>query len=179
MYPNNPHQKHFINAIIAKMKKCPSPFFFFCFSWALHSFKKISVTSWGCLDVAGNSMLTFRVLPHWNIVPDTWHDIPPSYIILTLSWPFQIPNSAFLMLSACQRAASTIFKVFGMTWTGIEPATSQSQRGHSTNWATVPVQLSAELVWQKWQPIRNFRFKQPVQWHSGPIQLSAQNCRLW
>ena len=52
------------------------------------AFNKLSVISRRCLDVAGSSMLTFRVLPHWNITPQTlWHDIPPSHIILTLSWP--------------------------------------------------------------------------------------------
>ena len=52
------------------------------------AFKNLSVILRQCLDVAGSSMLTFRMLPHWNITPQTlWHDIPPSHIILTLSWP--------------------------------------------------------------------------------------------
>ena len=88
------------------------------------AFNNLSVISRRCLDVTGSSMLTFRVLPHWNIMPQTlWHDIPPSHIILTLSWPVPIPS---------ERAASTIFKVFGMTRPGIEPATSLSQSGRST-----------------------------------------------
>ena len=52
------------------------------------AFNNLSVISWWCLDVAGSSMLTFRVLPHWNITSQTlWHDIPPSPILQTLSWP--------------------------------------------------------------------------------------------
>ena len=51
-------------------------------------FNNLSVISRRCLDVTGSSMLTFRVLPHWNTTPQTlWHDIPPSHIILTLNWP--------------------------------------------------------------------------------------------
>ena len=65
------------------------------------AFNNLSVILWRCLDVTGSSMLTFRVLPHWNIMPQTlWHDIPPSHIILTLNWPVPIPSSTFLMLSA-------------------------------------------------------------------------------
>ena len=91
------------------------------------AFNNLSVISWRCLDVAGSSMLTFRVLPHWNIKPQTlWHDIPPSHIILTLSWPVLIPSSTFLSWAPSERAASTIFKVFGMTRPGIEPATYRS-----------------------------------------------------
>ena len=74
------------------------------------AFNNLSVISWWCLDVAGSSMLTFRVLPHWNITPQNFdiifHQvpfyrqladqffmskclgrIPPSPILLTLSWP--------------------------------------------------------------------------------------------
>ena len=52
------------------------------------AFNNLSVILRWCLDVAGSSMLTFRVLPHWNIMPQTlWHDIPPIHIILILSWP--------------------------------------------------------------------------------------------
>ena len=70
------------------------------------AFNNLSVISRRCLDVAGSSMLTFRVLPHWNIMPQTlWHDIPPSHIILTLSWPVLIPSSTFLMLSAKRKSS--------------------------------------------------------------------------
>ena len=43
------------------------------------------------------------------------------------------------MLSANERAANTIFKVFGMTRPAIEPTTSQTQTGRFTNLATAPV----------------------------------------
>ena len=33
------------------------------------TFNTLSVILQWCLDVAGSSMLTFRVLPHWNIMP--------------------------------------------------------------------------------------------------------------
>ena len=72
---------------------------------------------------------------------DTWHNIPPSHIILTLNWPVLIPSSTFLMLSAKQKN-STIFKLSGMAQPGIKPATFWSQSGRSTNWATVPVLLT-------------------------------------
>ena len=52
------------------------------------AFNNLSVISRRCLDVAGSSILSFRMLPHWNITLQTlWHDIPPSHIILTLRWP--------------------------------------------------------------------------------------------
>ena len=51
------------------------------------TFNNLSVLSQQCLDVAGSSMLTFRVLPHWNIKPQTRHDSPPSHIILTPGRP--------------------------------------------------------------------------------------------
>ena len=70
------------------------------------AFNNLSIISWRCLDETGSSMLTFRVLPHWNIMPQTlWHDIPPSHIILTLSWPDPIPSSTFLMLSAKRKSS--------------------------------------------------------------------------
>ena len=60
------------------------------------AFNNLSVISRQCLDVTGSSMLTFRVLSHWNIMPQTlWHDISPRHIKLTLSWPDPIPSSTF------------------------------------------------------------------------------------
>ena len=44
--------------------------------------------------------------------PDTWHDIPPSHIILTLSWPVLIPSSIFLMLSAKRKSS------WSLVWLG-------------------------------------------------------------
>ena len=70
------------------------------------AFNNLSVISRRCLDETGSSMLTFRVLPHWNIMPQTlWHISPPSHIILTLSWPVPIPSSTFLMLSAKRKSS--------------------------------------------------------------------------
>ena len=70
------------------------------------TFNNLSVISRQCLDVTGSSMLTFRVLSHWNIMPQTlWYDIPPSHIILTLSWPVPIPSSTFSMLSAKRKSS--------------------------------------------------------------------------
>ena len=70
------------------------------------AFNNLSVILRRCLNVAGSSMLAFRVLPHWNITPQTlWHDIPPSHIILTLSWLVPIPSSTFLILSAKRKSS--------------------------------------------------------------------------
>ena len=45
------------------------------------AFNNLSVISRPCLDVAGSSMITFRILPHWNITPQIlWHDMPPSQL---------------------------------------------------------------------------------------------------
>ena len=63
-----------------------------CFLWKINkislfvwfglnvAFNNLSVISRWCLNVAGSSMFTYRVLPHWNIMPQTlWHDIPPPH----------------------------------------------------------------------------------------------------
>ena len=82
-------------------------------------------------------MLTFRVLPHWHITSRThhmtWHSTQSHYTDTGLT------KSAFSMTSAKKTAANTILKVFGMTQQGIEPTTSQTQAGRSSNWATAPV----------------------------------------
>ena len=57
-------------------------------------FNNLSVIPRWCLDMAGSLMPTFRVLPHWNIMPQTRHDIPPSHILLTLGWPVLALHSA-------------------------------------------------------------------------------------
>ena len=69
---------------------------FFVFLGFYIIFQQSFILQW-CLDVTGSSMLTFRVLPHWNM-PQI-HDIPPSHIIPTSGWPVLIPNSTLLMLS--------------------------------------------------------------------------------
>ena len=55
---------------------------------------------------------------------------------VTLYWHWADQFRFLALLSSCwapsERAASTIFKVFGMTRPGIEPATSRSQSGRST-----------------------------------------------
>ena len=114
---------------------------FACFIQALCCFKTLSVILQLCLDVAGNSMLTFRVLPRWNIMAQIHDNIPPSHIILTLGWPVLIPISTFLMLSTKWKSSKYHFKSLFMTWLGIEPTTSQSWSGCSINWATVLVSL--------------------------------------
>ena len=99
-HPNN--NWPVMNSSIAD-KEVPCLFVWFGLNVA---FNNLSVISRRCLDVTGSSMLTFRVLPHWNIMPQTlWHDIPPSHIILTLSWPVLIPSSTFLMLSAKRKSS--------------------------------------------------------------------------
>ena len=103
-----------------------------CFSWALRRFlNNLSVISRWCLDVAGSSMLTFRVLPHWNIMPQTLDMI---FHPVTLYWHWA--DQFWFLLSWCralsERAARTIFKVSGMTQAGIESATSRSQSRRST-----------------------------------------------
>ena len=56
---------------------------FFCFIWALRHFQQSSVIPRWCLNVAGSSMLTFRVLPHRNTMPQTLDKISQS---VTLYW---------------------------------------------------------------------------------------------
>ena len=63
----------------------------------------------------------------------TWHS--PGQIILTPGWRVLSPLSQCWMPS--KRAASTIFKVFGMTLSGFEPTTSRSKSGCSSTWVQV------------------------------------------
>ena len=104
------------------------------------TFNNLSVISQRCLDVAGSSMLTFRVLLYWNITPQTSDMI---FHPVTLYWYWVDQFWVLALLSQCwvpsERAASSIFKIFGMTLPGIEPTTFQSQTGCSTNRATVLV----------------------------------------
>ena len=79
----------------------------------------------------------FRVLPHWNIISQTHNRICHQ---VTLYW-HQADQFRFLaLLSQCWassvRAASTIFEVYGLIWSGIEPITSQPQSRRSTNCAS-------------------------------------------
>ena len=86
---------------------------FVCFIWALHvAFNNLSVILQQCLDVAGSSVLTFRVLLTGISCPRqlTWYSTQSHYTDIELT----SSSSTFLMLSAKWKAASTIFKVFGM-----------------------------------------------------------------
>ena len=80
------------------------------------AFNNLSVISRRCLDVAGSSMPTFRVLPHWNIMPQTlWHDIPPSHIILTLSWPVL---ALYFLNAECQAKEQLAPFLKSLVWPG-------------------------------------------------------------
>ena len=84
------------------------------------AFNNLSVISRQCLDVAGSSMLTFRVLPHWNITPQTlWHDIPPSHIILTLSWPVLALFSQCYFLYFRQAKEQLVPFLKSLVWPGL------------------------------------------------------------
>ena len=85
----------------------------------------------------GTQCSTFRVMFPEISRPGNimWNSIQSHYI------DTRPISSAFSMLSASKRAASTIFKVFGMTRPGIEPTTSRTQSECSSIWATAPVSL--------------------------------------
>ena len=51
------------------------------------AFNNFSVISRRYLVATGSSMLTFIVLPHWSIMPQTLDMIPHRHIILTLGRP--------------------------------------------------------------------------------------------
>ena len=82
-------------------------------------------------------MLTFIVLPHWSIMPQTLDMIPHP---VTLSWHWV---DQFLLypvsLSAKRGAASTIFNNLGMSWPEIEPVTSHQLT------ETLPTELSGPV----------------------------------
>ena len=48
-------------------------------------FNDFSVLSWRCLVATGSSTLTFIVLPHWSIMPQTL-DMIPHPVTLTWHW---------------------------------------------------------------------------------------------
>ena len=64
------------------------------------TFNNLSVISRRYLDAAGSSMLTFRVLHHKSISPQTHVMTFASNFIPILVWPVLIPSSTFIMLSA-------------------------------------------------------------------------------
>lgn len=67
-----------------------------------------AISRW-CLNVTDSSVLICIVMPLWNSIFDTYHDIPTSHIILTPNEPVLVIRT-FFKLSAKPRAASTIFK---------------------------------------------------------------------
>ena len=90
------------------------------------AFNNFSVISQWCL-ATGSSMLTFIVLSHWIIMPQTPDMIQHP---VTLSWHWVSQSLLYsISLSAKRGAASTIFNDFGMSQPGIEPVTS-----HSPEW---------------------------------------------
>ena len=127
------------------LKKESSKVIFFILFRLNVAFNNLSVILRRFLDVTGSSVLTVRVLPHWNITPQT-HDV--TFHSVTLYW--HRTNSAVSMLSANERTANTIFKVFGMTQPGIEPTTSRTQTGCSSYWVTAPEDLKVIglLIWK-------------------------------
>ena len=85
------------------------------------AFNNFSVISQRYLVATGSSVLTFIVLPHWSIMPQTLDMIPHP---VTLSWHWVNQTYLYLVsLSAKQGAASTIFNVLGMSRPGIKPVT--------------------------------------------------------
>ena len=96
---------------------------FFCLFGFNISFNNFSVISRRCLVVTGSSLLTFIVLPHWSIMPQTL-DMKPHPV--TLSW-HRVDQSLLypIRLSAKSGAASTSFNDFGMSCPGIQPVTSR------------------------------------------------------
>ena len=91
------------------------------------TFNNLSVISLWCLDVAGSSMLTFRMLRHWNSI----HDIPSCHIMLPFGWPVLIPSPTFSMLS--NKAASTIFGSLWYDLAGDQTHGTRPQSGHSAH----------------------------------------------
>ena len=84
----------------------------------------------GCLKSVQNSYFRSRPAIFWfsGALPQTlWHNIPPSHIILTLSWP--ILALLLLCWAPSEKAACTSCEIFGMTRPGIEPATPGHKAG--------------------------------------------------
>ena len=98
-----------------------------CFIWALHcfqhSFSHITKVS-GCRRELNAASLKYHT-------PDTWHDIPPSHIILTLGRPVLTPVFPFFN-AECQAKEQLV--QFLKSLLGIELTTSQPQSGCSTKW---------------------------------------------
>ena len=76
------------------------------------------------------------MLSHRNIIPQTlWHDIPPSHIILTLSWPVLV-----LLNAECQAKEQLVPFLKSLVW----PSRDQTRnlpviKWTLYHWATLPV----------------------------------------
>ena len=73
-----PNSYNFYNGSNVPRKQC-----FFCLFWFNDAFNTFSDISRLCLVATGSSVLTFTVLPHRSIMPQTLDMIPHS---VTLSW---------------------------------------------------------------------------------------------
>ena len=92
---------------------------FVCLFWFNVAFNNVSVISRQCLVATGGSVLTFIVMPHWSIMPQTLDMMQHP---LTLSWHWVDQSKLYpTSLSAKRGTASTIFNDFGMSRPGIEP----------------------------------------------------------
>ena len=86
----------------------------------------------------------------------TWYSTQSHYTDteLTRFWFLALLSKC---LGPSESATSTfLFLVFGRTWPGIEPATSRSQNGHSTIWASIYLNSMLDrnglsLCSKKWQ----------------------------
>ena len=79
------------------------------------TFNNISVISWWWLDVAGSTMLTFRVLPHWNIMPQPlWHDILP----ITLYWHWADQLQLYFLNAERQAEEQLVPFLKSLIWPG-------------------------------------------------------------
>ena len=101
-----------------------------CLFWFNVAFNNDSVISWRCLDATGSSMLTFIVLPHWSIMPQTLDMIPHP---VTLSWHWVDHSTRMpVYIHVC----STILTTLVCRGPGLNPWPSVAGSGHSTDWAT-------------------------------------------
>ena len=89
------------------------------------------------------------MLPHWQPAPDTWQDSSPSLSVYN-DTRLSRSRSTFIMLSVCERTASTIFKVLSMTRPGIQLTTSRAQKSHCADaMDRTRIIAAADLITQK------------------------------
>ena len=98
------------------------------------AFNNCSVILRRCLVATGSSLLTFIVLRHWSITPQTLDTIPHT---VTLSRHCLDQSQLFpVSLDARRGAACTILKDVGMSRPGSNSWPQVSRSGHSADWAT-------------------------------------------